>query len=246
MRDHVARGAVDAVVPAYPDYRAYREAGGYALLDACLAGRRTREEVIAVLDEAGLRGLGGAGFPTGRKWELVRREAEPRLMAVNADEGEPGTFKDRYYHGDAMPHLFPRRYADRRPGRLARATSAFIYMRDEYPELCLRFWRVKSRPVREEAGVDGAGLYRPAPRCRCLHLRRGNVAARQPRRQTWTAFGFKPPYPSPAIKGLLGQPDAWSTMSLTLYWVRDIVRCWDRGASTATAEFGLRTLPRSR
>ena len=70
-----------------------------ALLGECLTGKRTRDELIKIVSDAGLRGLGGAGFPTGRKWSLVRAEPAPRLMAVNADEGEPGTFKDRYYLG---------------------------------------------------------------------------------------------------------------------------------------------------
>jgi len=74
----------------------YTDAGGYRLLRACLAGERTRDEIIGLIDTASLRGLGGAGFPTGRKWKLVQAQRAPRLMADNADEGEPGTFKDRY------------------------------------------------------------------------------------------------------------------------------------------------------
>ena len=73
------------------------KAGGYKLLKDCLDGKRTREEMIQIVSDAGLRGLGGAGFPTGRKWSLVRAEPAPRMFAVNADEGEPGTFKDRFY-----------------------------------------------------------------------------------------------------------------------------------------------------
>src|SRR5207244_6814294 len=86
-------------------FEAYVAGGGYALLKACLAGARTREEIIGAVSDAGLRGLGGAGFPTGRKWTLVRAEPAPRLFAVNADEGEPGTFKDRHYL-EQDPHRF--------------------------------------------------------------------------------------------------------------------------------------------
>src|SRR6202034_3109460 len=86
-------------------FAAYVAAGGYALLKACTAGVRSRDEVIKTVSDAGLRGLGGAGFPTGRKWSLVRAEPGPRLFAVNADEGEPGTFKDRYYL-ERDPHRF--------------------------------------------------------------------------------------------------------------------------------------------
>ncbi len=87
------------------DFAAYQKAGGYALLKDCLAGKRTRDELIKIVSDAGLRGLGGAGFPTGRKWQLVRAEPAPRLFAVNADEGEPGTFKDRFYL-ERDPHRF--------------------------------------------------------------------------------------------------------------------------------------------
>ena len=82
--------------------RAYRPRGGYALLKACLGGERDVESVIATLEDSGLRGLGGAGFPAGRKWRIVRAEPAPRLMAVNIDEGEPGTFKDRGLARDAI------------------------------------------------------------------------------------------------------------------------------------------------
>ena len=79
--------------------------GGYELLKACIGGKRTRDDMIKIVSDAGLRGLGGAGFPTGRKWSLVRAEPAPRLFAVNCDEGEPGTFKDRYYL-ERDPHRF--------------------------------------------------------------------------------------------------------------------------------------------
>ena len=80
-------------------------AGGYRLLGDCLAASARVEDVIKTLEDSDLRGLGGAGFPTGRKWRFVRAEPAPRLMAVNADEGEPGTFKDRYYL-ETDPHRF--------------------------------------------------------------------------------------------------------------------------------------------
>src|SRR5262245_4092907 len=107
--DSVA-GAVarDGHVHPYPTevpFDAYVRGRGYALLKACLAGTHTRDAIIAAVSDAGLRGLGGAGFPTGRKWTLVRAEPAPRLFAVNADEGEPGTFKDRYYL-ERDPHRF--------------------------------------------------------------------------------------------------------------------------------------------
>ena len=96
--DHATKDTVEAVldsgdlhpvIPAYQDLDAYRAEGGYDVLEACLSGERPVESVIETLSNAALRGLGGAGFPTGRKWQLVRAEPKPRLMAVNADEGEP-------------------------------------------------------------------------------------------------------------------------------------------------------------
>jgi formate dehydrogenase len=101
----VASGNRHPEMPDYQDLEAYRGEGGYGVLKDCLEGRRTVADVIGVLSDAGLRGLGGAGFPTGRKWSLVRAEPAPRLVAVNADEGEPGTFKDRWYL-ERRPHGF--------------------------------------------------------------------------------------------------------------------------------------------
>src|SRR5262252_3778384 len=113
----------------YIDYAAYRAKGGYALAKACVDGARKREDVIAVMDNSGLRGLGGAGFPTGRKWKSVAAEPAPRLCAINIDEGEPGTFKDRWYL-ERDPHRFVE-------GALIAAWAVgideiYIYLRDEY------------------------------------------------------------------------------------------------------------------
>src|SRR6185436_4772984 len=97
--------AAGPVTPSYVDYAAYRAAGGYALAASCVAGAKKPAEVIAIMEDSGLRGLGGAGFPAGRKWKLVSAEPAPRLLAINIDEGEPGTFKDRYYL-ERDPHRF--------------------------------------------------------------------------------------------------------------------------------------------
>src|SRR5260370_28032799 len=117
------------------------------------------EDVIAVLEESGLRGVGGAGFPTGRKWRFVRQEPKPRLFAVNADEGEPGTFKDRYFL-ETDPHRFLE-------GMLiaawaVEAEAAYIYLRDEYPQC-------RAILDREIAALAAAGLAPDVP----IHLRRG-------------------------------------------------------------------------
>ncbi|MFK7862126.1 MAG: NAD(P)H-dependent oxidoreductase subunit E [Granulosicoccus sp.] len=117
-------------VPVYEKYSAYVAEGGYSKLTDLRAGKQTPEDVQSRILESGLRGLGGAGFPSGRKWSFVRAEAGPRYLAVNGDEGEPGTFKDRYYL-ERSPHLFLE-------GMLIAAWAidadkCFIYMRDEYP-----------------------------------------------------------------------------------------------------------------
>jgi NADH:ubiquinone oxidoreductase subunit F (NADH-binding)/NADH:ubiquinone oxidoreductase subunit E len=155
----LARGAVDPAVPPYQGFDAYLGGGGYGVLKSCLSGARKVEEVIAALSDGGLRGLGGAGFPTGRKWALVRAEPRPRLMAVNGDEGEPGTFKDRIYL-ESEPHRFIE-------GMLiaawaVEAEQVFLYMRDEYPAV-LKILKA------EMARVQAAGL---ADHAR-VHLRRG-------------------------------------------------------------------------
>ena len=148
--------------PDIPDYEAldaYRARGGYETLSALRGGSRSADEVQQVLLDANLRGLGGAGFPPGRKWGFVRAEAGPRYLAVNGDEGEPGTFKDRYYL-EREPHTFLE-------GMLIaawaiEAETVFLYMRDEYPAV-LELLR------REIAALEAAGLAEPG----YIDLRRG-------------------------------------------------------------------------
>ena len=125
----VSAGDTHAVIPDYEALDAYRAGGGYAKLEALRAGGDW-EAVQATVAESGLRGLGGAGFPRGRKWGFVRSYDGPRLMAVNGDEGEPGTFKDRFYL-EREPHLMLE-------GTLiaawaVEAERVYIYVRDEYP-----------------------------------------------------------------------------------------------------------------
>src|SRR4029450_4939750 len=105
IETYVRAGSVSAPPLTPVDYAAYRAKGGYDTWGECLAGKRDIEAVIKTMEDSGLRGLGGAGFPVGRKWKIVRAEKGPRLMAVNIDEGEPGTFKDRHYL-ERAPHRF--------------------------------------------------------------------------------------------------------------------------------------------
>ena len=120
------------VLPDYETFEDYRDGGGYRTLEALRAGAKTPDEVQEMVLQSGLRGMGGAGFPSGRKWSFVRAETGPRMMAVNADEGEPGTFKDRYYL-EREPHAMLE-------GMLIAAWAVdvekvYIYLRDEYPEV---------------------------------------------------------------------------------------------------------------
>src|SRR6202040_3933922 len=152
------RGEVHAHIPAYQTFDAYVTAGGYGMLRSCLSGARKVGDVIAALSDGGLRGLGGAGFPTGRKWSRVRAEKGPRLMAVNGDEGEPGTFKDRIYL-ETDPHRFLE-------GMLigawaVEAPDVYIYLRDEYPQC-------RALLIEEMPKVAAAGLARHVR----VHLRR--------------------------------------------------------------------------
>ena len=176
------------------DFAAYQKAGGYALLKDCLAGKRTRDEIIKIVSDAGLRGLGGAGFPTGRKWSLVRAEPAPRMFAVNADEGEPGTFKDRYYL-EHDPHRFIEGMLI--AAWVVEAAETYIYIRDEYPELRLML-------ARGDRQGRGRGLGR-TPR---LHLRRGAgayICGEESAMIEVDRGQARPAAPSPALRGA-GRP----------------------------------------
>ena len=155
----VESGRREPEIPAYQNLAEYRAAGGYSILESCRSGARNIDAVIAQLSDGGLRGLGGAGFPTGRKWQIVRSYPGPRLMTINGDEGEPGTFKDRFYL-EREPHsMFE--------GALIAAWAVdaeriYLYMRDEYPA-------VLHILAREIAALEDAGLIKPGQ----IELRRG-------------------------------------------------------------------------
>jgi formate dehydrogenase beta subunit len=210
----VKSGKTHPPLPAYRALDAYRRDGGYKLLRSCLAGKTPLEEVLKRLEESQLKGLGGAGFPTGRKWRFVRAEPKSRLMAVNGDEGEPGTFKDRIYL-ETDPHRF---LEGMLIGAWAiEAEDVYIYLRDEYPQ-CRALLEV------EIAKLEKAGLARHTR----IHLRRGAGAyiCGEESAMLESIEGkrglprHKPPYPSQV--GLFGRPTLINNVE-TLYWVRDIV-----------------------
>jgi formate dehydrogenase len=203
-------GDTHADLPAYVDYDAYVADGGYALLKRLRSGELAKEDLLKVLDDASLRGLGGAGFPTGRKWRAVLGEPGPRLMAINGDEGEPGTFKDRWYL-ETDPHRFLEGMLI--GAHVVEAPEIYIYLRDEYPA---------SREIleREIAKLPPGGPV--------LHMRRGAGAyiCGEESALLESIEGkrglprHKPPYPFQV--GLFGLPTLINNIE-TLWWVRDIV-----------------------
>ncbi len=205
------------------DFAAYIAGGGYQLLKSCLSGQRSRDDVIKAVSDAGLRGLGGAGFPTGRKWALVRAEPGPRLMAVNGDEGEPGTFKDRYYL-EQDPHRFLEGMLI--AAWVVEAAEIYIYLRDEYPEIRLML-------TAEIAKLEAAKF---SPHAK-LHLRRGAGAyiCGEESAMIESIEGkrglprHRPPYV--AQVGLFGRPTLEQNVE-TLFWVRDII---EKGADWFTS-----------
>jgi formate dehydrogenase len=203
-------GDTHAHLPDYVDYDAYVAGGGYALLKRLRSGQLAKEDLLKALDDASLRGLGGAGFPTGRKWRAVLGEPGPRLMAINGDEGEPGTFKDRWYL-ETDPHRFIEGMLI--GAHVVDAPEVYIYIRDEYPA---------SREIleREIAKLPpggptlymrrGAGAYICGEESALLESIEGKRGL--PR--------HKPPYPFQV--GLFGLPTLINNVE-TLWWVRDIV-----------------------
>jgi NADH:ubiquinone oxidoreductase subunit F (NADH-binding)/NADH:ubiquinone oxidoreductase subunit E len=218
--DTAKRGETDPIIPAYVDYDAYVKDGGYKLLADLRSGKIDKEHILKALDESSLRGLGGAGFPTGRKWRAVLGEPGPRVMAVNADEGEPGTFKDRFYllrdvHRFLEGTLIAAHVID--------ASDVYIYLRDEYPAA------LKLLPI-EMAKLPPGGP--------TLHLRRGAGAyiCGEESALLESIEGkrglprHKPPYPFQV--GLFGLPTLINNLE-TLFWVRDIV---EKGAEWWSAQ----------
>ncbi|MEM1075143.1 MAG: NAD(P)H-dependent oxidoreductase subunit E [Pseudomonadota bacterium] len=210
----IASDNTHAHLPNYETFAEYAEAGGYETLKALRAGGNWEDMQEKILS-SGLRGLGGAGFPSGKKWGFVRANSGPRYLAVNGDEGEPGTFKDRYYL-ERVPHLFLE-------GMLiaawaVEAKTAFIYMRDEYPAV-LEILRREIRAL-EEAGLvspgyidlrRGAGAYICGEESAMIESIEGKRGL--PR--------HRPPFV--AQVGVFGQPTLVHNVE-TLHWVARICR----------------------
>ncbi len=201
-------------IPAYKDLDAYRADGGYKTLERLRSGALTREQLVDIVDKAGLRGCGGAGFPTARKWKSVLGEKGPRLMAVNADEGEPGTFKDRHFL-ETDPHRVLEGML--MGAHLVEATDIYFYLRDEYPEC-------REILTREIAKLQSVGLLAETK----VHLRRGagayicgeELAMIESIEGKRGLPRHKPPLPFQV--GIFGRPTLINNVE-TLYWIRDLI-----------------------
>ncbi|MHC8441354.1 MAG: NAD(P)H-dependent oxidoreductase subunit E [Candidatus Eutrophobiaceae bacterium] len=202
-------------VPSAINYAAYRECGGYELWVDCMKGQHDREHIITLLEHSELRGLGGAGFPAGRKWRILKDQPAPRFIAINIDEGEPGTFKDRHYL-ESEPHRFIE-------GALIAAWTIksehiYIYLRDEYAG-CREFLEQElaalkaSPPISPLPSISlrrGAGAYICGEESAMIESIEGKKG--MPR--------LRPPYV--AQFGLFGRPTLEHNME-TLHWVREII-----------------------
>ena len=211
----VNANAVQHIPSGFIDLAGYKATGGYQLLEQCISGARDVESVIKTMEDSGLRGLGGAGFPSGRKWRIVRAEKGPRLMAVNIDEGEPGTFKDRVYL-ERDPHRFLE-------GMLIAAWAVgiekiYVYLRDEYHGCrnMLEAELAKLRLTPPMVGMPeielrrGAGAYICGEESAMIESIEGKRG--MPR--------LRPPYV--AQVGLFGRPTLEHNFE-TLFWIRDIL-----------------------
>ena len=222
----VARATVEKVLPVvaakqttcrigkYVGYGEYRRKDGYRIAAECLSGSREAEAILKAMEDSALRGLGGAGFPAGRKWRIVRGEPAPRVMAVNIDEGEPGTFKDRYYL-ERDPHRFLEGVVI--AAWAVQIAEVYLYLRDEYAG-CRAILERELKALQADPPC-------PLPP---IHLRRGAGAyiCGEESAMIESIEGkrgmprLRPPYV--AQVGLFGYPTLEHNME-TLYWVREII-----------------------
>ena len=204
----------NGATPGQTSYEMYRASGGYALAASLVNAEEDIERIIKAMEDSGLRGLGGAGFPAGRKWRIVRDQPAPRVMAVNIDEGEPGTFKDRTYL-ERDPHRFLEGLLI--AAQVVGIDACYIYLRDEYhgcrEMLELEISKLQADPPCELPLIElrrGAGAYICGEESAMIESIEGKRG--EPR--------MRPPYI--AEVGLFGQPTLAHNFE-TLYWVRDII-----------------------
>ena len=214
VEETIKKKEFDALIPKYTSLDIYKQNGGYKISNKIKDGEITNEQIIISLKESGLKGKGGAGFPTGMKWEIVSKYNGKKYVTVNGDEGEPGTFKDRYYL-EKDPHRFLE-------GALIaslfiNAANVYIYIRDEYPAV-IKILKTEIRQLENENIIPkghfilrrGAGAYICGEESAMIESIEGKRGL--PR--------HRPPYV--AEVGLFGSPTLTNNLE-TLYWIRDII-----------------------
>lgn len=214
IKTAIENNELDATEPNGIGYSDYRKDGGYQIFVDCVEGKHNREDIISKLENSNLRGLGGAGFPTGRKWRILSEQPKPKMIAVNIDEGEPGTFKDRVYL-EQDPHRFIE-------GTLIahwaiEAEKIYIYLRDEYAG-CRHMLERELELLKQDPPCDlpeiylrrGAGAYICGEESAMIESIEGKRG--MPR--------LRPPFV--AEVGLFGRPTLEQNME-SLHWVRDII-----------------------
>ena len=215
VNETIYNNNTDPEVPDYPDLSSFKKNGGYNVYEACLSGILSCNDAENIIFNSGLKGMGGAGFPSAQKWAFVRKESKPRLLAVNADEGEPGTFKDRYFLEKAPHEILE--------GALIAAWAIdadeiYIYLRDEYPAARKIF-------LTELLALENAGIIDPGK----IKLRRGAGAyiCGEESAMIESIEGkrgiprHRPPYV--AQVGLFQRPTLVHNVE-TLYWIRKILK----------------------
>ena len=214
VKNALEKNDTKPVIPNYISLKKYISEGGYKILKDCIENKRDPMKLIDEMEQSGLRGLGGAGFPTGKKWRFVRAEKKPRLMAINGDEGEPGTFKDHHYLSKD-PHRFLEGMLI--AAWVVEATDVYIYMRDEYPDV-IKFMKQEIQILKDNIPNiqtrihfrRGAGAYICGEESSMLESLEGKRGL--PR--------HKPPFPSQV--GLFGRPTLIHNIE-TVFWVREIL-----------------------
>ena len=204
----------DTKVPNYIDFENYKSKGGYIISDKIKNNEITKKQIINFLNDSGLKGKGGAGFPTGKKWEIVSKYEGKKYIAINGDEGEPGTFKDRYYL-ESDPHRFLEGLLI--ASNFIKAHAAYIYIRDEYPSVIeilkneiIHLEKEKIIPENYFIIRRGAGAYICGEESAMIESIEGKRGL--PR--------HRPPYV--AEVGLFGKPTLTNNLE-TIYWIRDII-----------------------
>ena len=204
----------DTKIPNYIDFENYKSKGGYIISDKIKNNEITKKQIINFLNDSGLKGKGGAGFPTGKKWEIVSKYEGKKYIAINGDEGEPGTFKDRYYL-ESDPHRFLEGLLI--ASNFIKAHAAYIYIRDEYPSVIeilkneiIHLEKEKIIPENYFIIRRGAGAYICGEESAMIESIEGKRGL--PR--------HRPPYV--AEVGLFGKPTLTNNLE-TIYWIRDII-----------------------